>query len=97
MLKGVQRKDKILPAGGEVGRLNIVKMSINEYIKHDANQSTNKMFGGTLRKFWKSKGAKIGPFVLKNERDLAYPTLRTISSLVINRIWGFVETYRNVM
>ena len=32
VLKGVQRKDKILPAGGEVGRFNIVKMSINEYI-----------------------------------------------------------------
>lgn len=30
VLKGVQRKDKILPAGGEVGRFNIVKMSINE-------------------------------------------------------------------
>lgn len=29
---GVQREDKALPAGGEVGRFNIVKMSINEYI-----------------------------------------------------------------
>lgn len=53
MLKGVQGKDKILPAGEEVGRFNIVKMSISEYISHNANQSTHKMFGETLQKFTK--------------------------------------------
>lgn len=39
------------------------------------------MFGETLQKFTcKSKGAEVGPCILKNERALPYQTLKPILS-----------------